>query len=218
MKQSDYDNRIAELYDEVVSSGYHDQGAYIRELLKIIPTGNSVIELGCGTGNITIPLNDEGIECEGVDESVHMLFRLKQKNPQARIHLDSAEHFRLAREFDYALSCSGPFSVKGNELESYILDPEEVKKCLRKYGRITKNGILINKGMDKEPLEISLDGDRIFRHRELRERDFMLMHHLLYEDGELVGEISNVKRRFPLDYIFHGFQITDFDNFMLAKC
>jgi SAM-dependent methyltransferase len=217
MKQAYYNEKIAELYDEVVSRGYHDQKKYIDGLLKIIPKGSRVLELGCGTGTITIPLNNNGINCEGVDKSVYMLFKLNQKDSKILTHLSSIEEFRLGKEYDYALSCSGPFSIKGNELESYILSPQEVVRCIKKYSRITKNGLLINKGKEKEPLEIALDGNRIFRHRELKEKDYTLMHHLIYENGNLKDQIMNIKRRYPIDFIFYQLNTTDFENFMLVK-
>lgn len=129
MEQAKFDKKIANLYDEVIRNGYHKENIYIAELRKIIPKNSSVLEIGCGTGEITIPLHNSGIKCEGLDISDNMLSRLKEKS-NLKTYLTDAQNFIPEKNYDFTLSCSGPFSIKENELESYILNFDKARKCM----------------------------------------------------------------------------------------
>ena len=63
----------AEYYDEDYSLGVPERGdiAFYRKYALL--QGSPVLELGCGTGRILIPLAQSGIECYGLDMSREML-------------------------------------------------------------------------------------------------------------------------------------------------
>ena len=108
-----YDKTIAEWYDLVVSSGYHHQTHYINELLNIVPEGSSALELGCGTGEIMVPLTKEGRFVEGIDKSQDMLSRLYLRNKHMVTYPIDVRDFSSEVKYDYVFSCNGVFSMKG---------------------------------------------------------------------------------------------------------
>lgn len=195
-----YDKTIAEWYDRVVSSGYHNQSHYIDELLHIIPEGSSALELGCGTGEIMIPLIKKGRMIEGIDKSSDMLAKLHLGITHVVTYPIDARNFTPKAKYDYVFSCNGVFSIKSDELESYLLEEEEVRDCLKRYITISRNGLLISKGTDKNSLKLALNGEE-FVHREIREGDIMVMIHFLFKNSNLIGERTHVKRRYRLEKI-----------------
>ena len=64
------------LYDFVSTGIDGDIDFYAEEAMK---AGSPVLELGCGTGRILIPIAQEGIEITGLDQSPDMLSRAKEK-------------------------------------------------------------------------------------------------------------------------------------------
>ena len=48
--------------------------------------GGRVLELGCGTGRLTIPLGRAGVDVVGIDRSVPMLVRAQQRVKRGRLH------------------------------------------------------------------------------------------------------------------------------------
>jgi len=60
-------------------------GAFYRALAR--ECGGPVLELGCGTGRILLPIAQEGIECVGLDASSHMLEALRAKGPPGNLRV-----------------------------------------------------------------------------------------------------------------------------------
>ena len=199
-----FDDEIAKLYSEVTAAGYHPQEKYLNDLLKIIPKNSFVLELGCGTGDIIIPLNKSGIECWGLDKSSAMLYQLLKNNKHIETFLDDVRDFDPCGIYNYVFSCNGPFSIKkgdnGDELESYILDEDEVRKVLEKCTDYSQNGILINKSTEKDGLKLKLNGKK-YVHEEQRDGDIIKITHLLYDHDELIGKKEHTKKRYPLKRI-----------------
>ncbi len=70
----DYD-RVANVYDLYVTSDL-DIGFYVEEAAKV---RGKVIELMCGTGRVSIPLLEAGVDLTCVDASEGMLERLQER-------------------------------------------------------------------------------------------------------------------------------------------
>jgi SAM-dependent methyltransferase len=71
----DYD-RVADVYDLYVSSDL-DIGFYLEEAAKA--RGGRVLELMCGTGRVSVPLLEAGVDLTCVDASMGMLARLEER-------------------------------------------------------------------------------------------------------------------------------------------
>jgi len=85
-----YAHLVARHYDAiyaVLRAGSRDV-AFYRELAR--ESGGPVLELGCGTGRILLPIAQDGIACVGVDASRAMLDVLRAKGPPPHVELVEA--------------------------------------------------------------------------------------------------------------------------------
>jgi SAM-dependent methyltransferase len=93
-------------------------------------SGGSVLELGCGSGRVLLPIALDRIACTGLDSSDSMLGELARKSPP--------ENLRLVRqamqEFDLG---SQRFSLIFSAFRSFqhLLTVEDQLSCLRAVGR-----------------------------------------------------------------------------------
>ncbi len=87
---------FAEVYDQFMDNiDYDGWCSYLMELLKeygVVPQGNSyenriVLDLGCGTGNVTGRLAKAGFDMIGLDISQEMLSVAMKKNPGDILYL-----------------------------------------------------------------------------------------------------------------------------------
>ena len=75
MTPSPYD-QWADVYDSVYSYVTEDIPFYVGEALE---AGGPVLELGCGTGRVSIPIADAGVDVVGLDSSPEMLGVARRK-------------------------------------------------------------------------------------------------------------------------------------------
>jgi SAM-dependent methyltransferase len=99
----DYD-RVADVYDLYVTSDL-DVGFYVEEATK---ARGKVLELMCGTGRVSVPLLEVGVDLTCVDASAGMLARLEERlharKLKARVVRADIRHLDLGEEeFELAL-------------------------------------------------------------------------------------------------------------------
>jgi ubiquinone/menaquinone biosynthesis C-methylase UbiE len=82
-----YIRLIARNYDGVYSIDRTPSGDadFYRDLAR--ESGGPVLELGCGTGRVLLPIAREGIECVGLDASPEMLSIFRDKAPPPNLTL-----------------------------------------------------------------------------------------------------------------------------------
>jgi SAM-dependent methyltransferase len=99
MYGDDYDELIAKSYDAVYAKIRDPSGdaAFYFDLAKA--SGGSVLELGCGTGRILIPIARAGIPCVGLDASPAMLRVFKEKDSSVELVRGDMRDFHLGRQF-----------------------------------------------------------------------------------------------------------------------
>ena len=89
-----YDSFIADYYDESpVVSGRLQDVTFYRDAVSEF--GDPVLELGCGTGRITMALADAGKRITGLDLSERMLERAVKK--RAALNVDARERVHLVQ-------------------------------------------------------------------------------------------------------------------------
>jgi len=95
----EYDRQDALFYDHYSTGVPGDVGFYVEEARK---SGSPVLELGCGTGRILIPVAEAGLEIVGLDRAPSMLAMAREK--VARLPTDTRRRIQLVqgdmREFD----------------------------------------------------------------------------------------------------------------------
>ncbi len=130
-----YDN-MGDFYDLVYSDDF-DSDFYIKEARAC---GGKVLELGCGTGRITMKLIKAGMEVTGLDISETML-ELLEKNAareglRTKTHLGDMRDFRIQEKFRLAIFPYRSFL--------HILTDEDRKKTLGNvYSHLEKGGRII---------------------------------------------------------------------------
>jgi ubiquinone/menaquinone biosynthesis C-methylase UbiE len=138
MKQ--YGN-LASLYDKMIDVNYDEWVKFIEEYFRrkgITLKGKKALELGCGTGNMTMRLKEKGMEITALDISEDMLTLAQDKAFEKRFKInflnqDMAE-FELNRKFDLVFSfCDGYNYII--EEESLVNSFYKVFKHLNDQGR-----------------------------------------------------------------------------------
>jgi len=102
------------LYDSVPAYGTRGDIAFYTKLA--IDSGGPVLEVGCGTGRILLPIARSGVTITGLDGSTEMLERLGKKleaepvavRERATLHLGDASNFDLGTTFPLIIA---PFRV-----------------------------------------------------------------------------------------------------------
>ena len=128
-----YDGFIADYYDESpIVRGRVGDVAFYRDAVHEF--GDPVLELGCGTGRITLALAEAGHRVTGLDISERMLERCNQKRAglrtesRERAHLVQGDmtRFDLGEKFKLVII---PFRPMQHllEIEQQILDNEHIR-------------------------------------------------------------------------------------------
>ncbi|MBP3950502.1 class I SAM-dependent methyltransferase [Bacillus suaedae] len=95
-------NWNAELYDSKLGfvSSY---GEEVLGLLQPMPE-ERILDLGCGTGDLTYEIAKSGAKVIGIDSSLEMISKARQKYPQLSFYQEFAETFRSDQPFDAVFS------------------------------------------------------------------------------------------------------------------
>jgi SAM-dependent methyltransferase len=130
---SDYyfDPRVAEAYDKDIETAgaviLDDIPFYVDLAREAGAAGQRVLELGCGTGRVTIPIAQAGVEVCGLDNSPAMLAVAERKAKAEGLHNVSWCVGDMA-----SLKLSGSFGLAIIPFRSFLLllTVEQQKSCL----------------------------------------------------------------------------------------
>jgi SAM-dependent methyltransferase len=128
--------RLAVFYD-VDNASKSDDVDFFRQMAK--RTGGPILELGCGTGRIALPLAADGHRVVGVDRSPAQLARAKQKAAAAGVRLElvvaDMREFALPEPFRLIIIAFNTF---------LLLSPDERRVCLtRVREHLARDGIFV---------------------------------------------------------------------------
>lgn len=144
---------LAFIYDKLMDDiDYEQWAAYLHEQLqKHDCPGNRLLDLGCGTGNITIPLAQKGYDITAIDLSAEMLAQAKAKTDTLRnagksLSIDWQAQDMTALELydddDNFLLYDGVIATF--DAFNYILEPEALQFLLQDLAdHMNDDGILI---------------------------------------------------------------------------
>jgi len=207
---------VAQLYDQVVPYRERpDIDFYIEEAIE---SGGPVLEIGCGTGRVLLPIARAGISITGLDLSPYMLEVCRQaleKEPaevQQRVNLVEGDmrDFDLGQTFALVTSPFRPFQ--------HLLSVEDQLKCLECVHRhLVPGGIYIldifnpsltaltadNVGQEigDEPIFTTSEGVEVRRVHRVTARDL----HNQVQDVELIYYLTHPDGR--EERIVHAFQM-----------
>ena len=89
---------------------YEDRHSFVwkygEDLLALLDPkpGERILDVGCGTGQLTSRIVEAGADVVGLDQSAEMLERARENCPSARIILGNAASFHEEAEFDAVFS------------------------------------------------------------------------------------------------------------------
>src|SRR5690606_37852341 len=124
-----FDPRVAEAYDAEIARldavVREDVPFYVGLAREAAAAGQTVLELGCGTGRVTIPIAEAGATVVGLDNAPAMLEVARRKAGDAanpRWVLGDMADFRLEERFGLVIIPFRSFLL--------LLTVEEQKRCL----------------------------------------------------------------------------------------
>jgi len=211
---------VADLYDHV--GPYRSRPDVAFFLNEAVNAGSPVVELGCGTGRVLIPIARAGIEIVGVDASANMLRICRDRlahEPdavQSRVRLVEADmrSFGTGQRFTLATIPFRPFQ--------HLLTVEDQLACLATIHRQLVDGgrlilDLFNPSLDGlvygpvgeeqgDEAEFSMpDGRRVVRrhktvstNRFTQVNDYELIYYVTHPDGR----DERLVHAFSLRYVF----------------
>ncbi len=121
-------NWNTELYDKKFSYVFK-LGEDVLSLLNSKP-GETILDLGCGTGHLTNLISESGASVQGIDSSPKMIEQAKLKYPAIKFEVMDATNFAFETKFD---------AVFSNAVLHWIPEKEKVidcvYNCLKQGGR-----------------------------------------------------------------------------------
>lgn len=209
---------VAESYDFVVP--YRDRDDVTRYLEWARAAGGPVLELGCGTGRVLIPIARAGIDIVGLDLSPRMLAVCRDKlareadDVRARVRLVEGDMtaFHLDRRFPLITTPFRPFQ--------HILTVEGQLACLACVREHLADGglfvldlfnpsvpMLAREGLGEEwgdePEFTMPDGSRVLRRFRIPARDYCaqindveLIYHVTHPDGRQERIVDAFRMRY----------------------
>jgi SAM-dependent methyltransferase len=108
-RQKESFDAVAEYYD-LYRAGYPDDVVDAVIAISRLSAGTRVLEIGCGTGQLSVPLARHGVELVAVELGPHLASRARQNLaafPNARVEVTSFEDWPLPKQrFDVVMSAS----------------------------------------------------------------------------------------------------------------
>ncbi len=132
--------RFAVSYDRVLGN-WSEYQRLSEEMRRHLPKNGKILDVGCGTGLIAIPLTKDGCEVHGIDNNDEMLARARLNAGSAlgtSMHLDNGD----AEELAFADSSFD--GVIANNVIFYVASParmiSEVRRVLKPSGVFAVSG------------------------------------------------------------------------------
>lgn len=129
---------FAWFYNQGWGSDYHRQAAplLVEHVFPRLPVGARVLDVCCGTGDLSRFLVAHGYRVTGIDGSEEMLRFAREQTPGAEFRLADARGFSLGSRFDAALSTYDSLN--------HILDPNELEDAFASVrGALVPGGLFV---------------------------------------------------------------------------
>ena len=171
MKISPYD-KIAEFYDEGMgkNSSGEDIVFYVQQCS---PAQTPILELGCGTGRISLPLVKAGFEVVGIDASFPMLQQLQHKAVEQLSTIERKRLFYCQMDMsNCAFNACFDFIICPFSAFVYLVDKSSQTKALANIrSHLTTNGLFILDFFIPNLQMMALPDDHVFHDYERKLAD-----------------------------------------------
>ncbi len=189
-------DRFARHYDRVTGEDPLANGPRVQGYLRRhVPDARSLLELGCGSGQILAALA-EVPSLAGIDRSPQMLARARARVPRARLTLGDIAAFELAERFD-AVICVFDTLNHLTDFASWRSLFACVAAHLRDGGLFAFDVNTIGqlrRLAASPPWSVELPGATVTQHVEMRGEEPAVWHVLIDESGtrhhERIGELA----------------------------
>lgn len=134
--------QLAYLYDQLMSEApYEEWCQWIKQsITKYAPHSKQVIDLGCGTGQLTIAMAEQGFHMFGVDLSEHMLTVAQQKAAEKGLPIQWIQQDMTQLQFPYEVDVIMCVCDSLN----YVLQKEKVEQLFKLVKQTLKpNGLFL---------------------------------------------------------------------------
>jgi SAM-dependent methyltransferase len=218
-------NSLAEVYEAMYKTFINYEEEFNRYMQLLVKYNcSSVVEIGCGTGNLAGNLADEGFMYTGLDNSADMLAIAKKNNPRCNFLQGAMQNFELGQPAQSAI-------ITGRTI-SYLLTNKEVSDSL---AAISKNleppGILCFDFIDANKFIPSITGEMVLHKATVGNKkfsrqsfwsvnlsqswafDWLSVFYEEKEDGsfEKIGEDNSTIRAFTKDEIILFLELAGFE-------
>lgn len=156
--QSLYKNGLEFIYDEMYQTfiDYEDEFNFYSNIIDRHHK-KSVLEIGCGTGNLAKHFINSHIDYIGLDLSTEMINLSQKKNPGGKFVTGNIINFELNMKVEAAI-------ITGRTT-SYLLDNSSVYAALKSiYNSLNKNGIICFDFIDANRFLVAIKNGKKIRH------------------------------------------------------
>ena len=133
-RQHDYEGLVAKWYDRLIASEKNDVAFYCERAGEV---DGPILELGCGTGRVLVPICGTGKDIEGLDVSGEMLAicrrKLARKGLSAKLLRQDCADFDTGRRYSMIFMSGGSFQL--------LAAPGQAESCLaRVHSHLSPGG------------------------------------------------------------------------------
>ncbi len=177
----------AEIYDAVYAYVRDDIPFYVEEA---VATGSPVLELGCGTGRVSMPMAQAGVQVVGLDYSEAMLAVARRKCQQLGFDSTSVElmhadmrDFALDQQFDLV-------TIPFRGFLALLSVEDQIRALARIREHLTPDGRLVFNVFVPDIDMLLQDGDRSYHLRDVTDpetgKSFVLWQQTGYDNHNQV--------------------------------
>jgi len=206
--------QFASVYDRLMADMPYEQWlSFAGQVWEQYGAPQHVVDLGCGTGTIAIPLANEGYNVTGIDLSVHMLEVAAEK-----WHASSGDATRGSLKLMQQNICSWKLDTLADSIISfcdclnYIVDEDELLAALQAtYDGLKPGGVFMfdvhpisrfEQYVEEQPFVLDEDGISYMWLSDYDDEEHIIEHQLAIfvkeEDGRYVRiDEQHVQRAYP---------------------
>jgi SAM-dependent methyltransferase len=176
--------------------------AFYLELAKEI--GGPVLEIGCGTGRVLLPIAREGVDIHGVDNSGPMLEILRknlaQESPDVHgrvtLHAGDMREFRLDRTFPLV-------TIPFRPMQHMFTVEDQVRALKSAAAHLSKNGVLaLDVFYPKfEILHVGMGEERLEAEWSPPDQPATVIRRYFRKDA-----VDKISQNFSLTYIYRSYR------------